>query len=93
MLFSKQIEPRCAYCKRGARLDDDRVMCLKKGIVSAGGQCRRECAASAEYSRKGGFTPPEEDGSGLPQGRAALWDVGDVAQQQLGAHGDDLNGM
>ena len=41
MLFSKQIEPRCAYCKRGARLDDDRVMCLKKGIVSAGGQCRR----------------------------------------------------
>ena len=41
MLFSKQIEPRCAYCKRGARLDDDRVMCLKKGIVSACGQCRR----------------------------------------------------
>ena len=41
MLFSKSIEPRCAYCQRGARLSDDKVMCLKKGIVSAAGQCRR----------------------------------------------------
>lgn len=40
MLFSKQIEPRCIYCKRGARLGDERVMCLKKGIVAANGQCR-----------------------------------------------------
>lgn len=41
MLFSKEIEPRCAYCQRGARLNDEKVMCLKKGIVSAAGQCRR----------------------------------------------------
>ena len=40
MLFQKDIEPRCAYCKKGARLEDDRVMCLKKGIVSASGSCR-----------------------------------------------------
>ena len=40
MMFSKEIEPRCAYCKRGSQLGDSRVMCLKKGIVSAGGQCR-----------------------------------------------------
>lgn len=41
MLFSKEIEPRCAYCQRGARLGDDKVMCLKRGIVSAAGHCRR----------------------------------------------------
>lgn len=40
MLFEKDMEPRCAYCKRGAPLDADRVMCLKKGIVSAAGACR-----------------------------------------------------
>lgn len=41
MLFEKDIEPRCAYCKRGAPLGPERVMCLKKGIVSAAGACRR----------------------------------------------------
>lgn len=41
MLFSKKIEPRCAYCQRSARLSEDKVMCLKKGIVAASSQCRR----------------------------------------------------
>lgn len=41
MLFSKEIEPRCAYCQRGARLGDDKVMCLKRGIMAADGHCRR----------------------------------------------------
>lgn len=40
MLFEKKMDPRCAYCRRGARLDEDSVMCLKKGVVSAGGSCR-----------------------------------------------------
>ena len=40
MLFEKHIEPRCAYCKRGVRLDDTRVMCEKKGIVLPNGSCR-----------------------------------------------------
>lgn len=40
MLFKKDIEPRCAYCKRGVLIDDEQVMCVKKGIVSAGGACR-----------------------------------------------------
>lgn len=40
MLFEKKIEPRCAYCKRGARLDELRVMCVKKGIVLPNGACR-----------------------------------------------------
>ncbi len=41
MLFEKHIEPRCAYCRRGVRLDDTRVMCVKKGIVLPNGACRR----------------------------------------------------
>lgn len=41
MLFKKDIEPRCAYCKRGAVLDEDRVMCMKKGIVSSADSCGR----------------------------------------------------
>lgn len=41
MLFSKDIEPRCAYCKRGVYLRDDKVMCLKKGVMPAAGSCRK----------------------------------------------------
>lgn len=41
MLFDKDIDPRCAYCQRGTPLEDGRVMCVKKGIVSAAGSCRR----------------------------------------------------
>lgn len=40
MLFTKEIEPRCAYCKRGTPLDEDQVACLKKGVVSPGASCR-----------------------------------------------------
>ena len=35
-----------------------------------GGQCRRKYGASAQYFRKGGFTPPEDiKWTGLPQGQ------------------------
>ena len=40
MLFEKSIEPRCAYCERGAALDDKSVLCRKKGVVPAGESCR-----------------------------------------------------
>ena len=41
MLFSKNIDPRCAYCARGVYLNDDTIMCLKKGILSPSDWCRR----------------------------------------------------
>ena len=41
MLFEKDMEPRCAYCKRGTSLDEETVMCVKRGVVSAAGACRR----------------------------------------------------
>ena len=40
MLFRKDMEPRCAYCVHAAVLDEDRVGCVKKGILSPGDSCR-----------------------------------------------------
>ena len=40
MLFQKKIEPRCAYCQRGTQLDEEKMLCAKKGVVSRGGSCR-----------------------------------------------------
>ena len=40
MLFQKKIEPRCAYCQRGTQLDEEKMLCAKKGVVSRAGSCR-----------------------------------------------------
>jgi len=40
MLFRKDIDPRCAYCKRGRRLNEREVACVKRGVVPAGHACR-----------------------------------------------------
>lgn len=41
MLFDRNIEPRCAYCKHGTTLDEEQVLCVKKGVMSPVGSCRR----------------------------------------------------
>jgi len=38
MLF-KDVEPRCDYCARGAKLGQDKILCAKKGVVSPAGRC------------------------------------------------------
>lgn len=43
MLFQKKIEPRCAYCAKGATLEEGRILCAKKGVVSPGGHCAAFC--------------------------------------------------
>lgn len=40
MLFQKNIEPRCTYCARGTQLDEEAILCPKRGVVSPGGSCR-----------------------------------------------------
>lgn len=40
-LFQKEIEPRCAYCAKGAPLDGGRILCAKKGVVEPGSSCGR----------------------------------------------------
>ena len=39
MLFRKDMEPRCAYCARGARIDEGHVACVKRGIVAPEYHC------------------------------------------------------
>ena len=41
MLFRKDIDPRCAYCARGSRIGEDKVACVKRGIVAPEYHCRR----------------------------------------------------
>ncbi len=40
-LFSKKIEPSCSYCLHGSRIGDTEVACLRRGIVSSAGCCRK----------------------------------------------------
>ena len=40
MLFRKNIDPRCAYCRRGQQINDREVACVKRGIVPVEHQCR-----------------------------------------------------
>ena len=39
MLFRKKMERSCTYCRRGAKLDDNTILCAKKGIQPLDGQC------------------------------------------------------
>lgn len=38
-LFRKNIEPRCAYCARGSRIDAAHVACVKRGVVADTNKC------------------------------------------------------
>ena len=38
-LFRKKIEPRCAYCEKGAPIGGDQVACRRRGVVSAEEHC------------------------------------------------------
>lgn len=39
MLFRKTIDPRCAYCAKGAQINDREVACIKRGIVPMENHC------------------------------------------------------
>lgn len=39
MLFRKNIDPRCAYCAKGSRINDEQVVCVKRGVVPASDHC------------------------------------------------------
>ena len=40
MLFRKNMDPRCAYCDKGNQINDEEVICKKRGIVPMDGCCR-----------------------------------------------------
>ena len=41
MLFRKNIEPNCGYCKFAAGAEPGTVICKKKGIMPESGRCRK----------------------------------------------------
>lgn len=41
MLFRKKILRSCSYCAYGTKIDDEQVLCCKKGLVSITGKCRK----------------------------------------------------
>ena len=41
MLFRKKIDRCCSYCLHCTKMDDENVLCIKRGVVSAYGQCTR----------------------------------------------------
>ena len=40
MLFSKTIQPSCAYCKRGKAIEGNAVLCRKRGVMTRENSCR-----------------------------------------------------
>ena len=40
MLFRKNIDPRCAYCRHGHQVNEREVACVKHGIVPVEHHCR-----------------------------------------------------
>ena len=40
MLFRKDIEPRCAYCRHGSRINEREVACVKRGVTAVEQHCR-----------------------------------------------------
>lgn len=40
MLFRKKMEPLCCCCKYGERINEESVICPKRGVVSSWQSCR-----------------------------------------------------
>jgi len=41
MLFRKKIERSCSYCVHGVALNEDQILCAKKGMKTPNDQCRK----------------------------------------------------
>ena len=41
MLFRKRIKYCCSYCANGTQVDDEQVLCIKRGVVCAYSKCRK----------------------------------------------------
>lgn len=40
MLFRKDIERVCRYCKHSWEIDEEHMACIKKGVVNVGDYCK-----------------------------------------------------
>ena len=43
MLFRKKIEKSCSYCCHSTKLDEEYVLCIKRGVKPMYAKCRKFC--------------------------------------------------
>jgi hypothetical protein len=41
MLFRKKTPKSCSYCLYGTALEEDQILCVKKGVMPITGKCRK----------------------------------------------------
>lgn len=41
MLFRKKMEKSCEYCAYSTKLNEDQMLCTKRGVVGVTDQCRK----------------------------------------------------
>ena len=41
MLFRKKIDRSCSYCRHCTKVNEEQVLCTKRGLVSLEGKCAR----------------------------------------------------
>ena len=41
MLFRRKMPKSCADCAHGTKIDEGQVLCVKKGVVTETGKCRK----------------------------------------------------
>ena len=41
MLFRRNIPRSCAYCSNGTKLNDEEILCTKRGVVCVDNSCRK----------------------------------------------------
>ena len=41
MLFRKKIDRSCSYCRYCTKINDDQVLCVKRGVMAINAQCRK----------------------------------------------------
>ena len=39
MLFRKKMAPSCSYCEYATKIDDEQILCVKKGIRPVNSKC------------------------------------------------------
>ena len=43
MLFRKKLPRACIYCAHATKLNDDEILCIKRGIRDINAACRKFC--------------------------------------------------
>ncbi len=41
MLFRKKIEKKCAHCVHSGKMNEEKCLCIKKGVVARDHHCRK----------------------------------------------------